>query len=87
MWIQFLHLFMPDPVLSRSNFHLPTFLPFVHLLYFVFVMHVPTSECVHAVFPDPKTLIHSTCPKEISPLNAYFSTPHSISITHLNKND
>jgi len=86
MWILFPHLLMSDRILSRSNFHLTTFLPFFHLI-FVF-MHVPTSACVHTNYLEPKHLIHySICPNEISPLNAHFSTPNSLSITHLNKND
>jgi hypothetical protein len=51
-------------------------------------MHVPTSACVHASYLEPKHLIHySICLDEISLLNAYFSTPNSLGITHLNKND
>jgi len=37
-WILFLHLLISDIVLSRSNFHLTTFLPFFHLLFLFLCM-------------------------------------------------
>lgn len=59
MWILFPHLLIYDLVLSRSNFHLTTFLPFFHLLCLfvcmfpplhVFSCKLPRTQTSHPLF-------------------------------------